>query len=77
MAEEEQSCPKCGSVMLNIDQRMAVESSHIKIVLLYRCPECKTTVDWTAHIDRPTAPWVKRTVYRGVSLEFVVSERTQ
>jgi transcription initiation factor IIE alpha subunit len=71
--EEENSCPKCGSPMPMVDHRMAVEVKIIKILLSYRCPECGTTVKYVANIDRKTAPWVKKTVYRGASLEFVYS----
>lgn len=71
MAEEEQICPKCGATMVSIDQRMAVETKQIKILLVYRCQECGTTVQCVTHVDREKTPWVKKTVYRGASLEFV------
>ncbi len=71
--EEENPCPKCGSPMSMVDQKMAVEVKIIKILLYYKCQECGTTVQYVANIDRKTAPWVKKTVYRGASLEFVYS----
>ena len=75
MAEDQQSCPKCGILMLVTDQIMLLEPKHIRIVLLYRCPECGTTVDWKARVDKGKMPWVKKTVYRGESLGFVFSEK--
>ncbi len=60
--------------MRNVEQKMAVETRVIKIVLMYECPECATTSEYTANIDKATTPWVKRTVYRGAALEFVYSE---
>jgi hypothetical protein len=74
MAEEEQRCPKCGAPMVNSDQKMAVESEQIKILLVYGCENCGTTVQCMTSVDRKRTPWVKKTVYRGVSLEFVYSE---
>ena len=61
--------------MQKIDQKMIVEVRLIKIALSYRCSECGTTVQHVANIDRKTAPWVTKTVYRGASLEFVYSEK--
>ena len=73
MAEEE-ACPKCGASMPNVDQKMAVETKNIRILLFYRCPDCGTTVQHMTSVDRETAPWVKKIVYHSASLEFVYSE---
>jgi len=76
MAEESEKCPNCGALMVNIDQRMVVELKVIKILLRFRCEKCGTTVEYAAHLDRETLPWVKKTVYHGASLEFVYSEES-
>lgn len=75
MAGDIEICPKCASEMRNVDQRMVVESQVIRIVLSFECPQCGTTVQSMATIDRDKTPWVKKTVYRGESLEFVYSEQ--
>jgi hypothetical protein len=71
---EEENCPKCGSQMPNVDQKMVLETKNIKVLLFYRCPECSTTVEYMTTVDRERAPWVKKIVYHTASLEFVYSE---
>lgn len=72
---EEENCPKCGAHMPNVDQKMALETKNIKVLLFYRCPECGTTVECMTTVDRERTPWVKKIVYHTTSLEFVYSER--
>ena len=57
-----------------LNQKMAVETKEVKILLLYGCPSCGTTVEYNTNVDRVNTPWVKKTVYRGAALEFVYSE---